>query len=526
MNFSGNLSRRAWLKSTAILAALPSLRALAWLPSRAPRSLAQRALRAAAAGGASYADVRFVRRTEEDLSSRDDHITGVRGGVTYGLGVRVLRHGAFGFAATPDVSEAGIDRAVARALAIAEANEALVLAPVTLAPEPTHRDTWQTPIEKDPFRVPFARKAQLLLEVNRAARGASGGGPLRAVEGFLKGVSEEKSFFSSEGSELGQEIFRVDGGYTLSAVDDRSGRFEHRRFPNSAYGAGFEHLERIGLVERAPELARDLREKLAADTVAPGPRDLVLAADHLWLTIHETIGHSTELDRVLGDEAGFAGTSFAAPGDLGSLRYGGPLVNFVADKTTPGGLATCGYDDDGVETQRFDLIKHGLLVGFQTTRDQVGLPGFGKSGRSSGCSYAESWAAVPFQRMPNVSLVPSATTCSVEDLIAGVQDGIYVQGNDSWSIDQQRKNFQFGGDFFWEIKHGKLTRPLRQIAYQGNTLDFWSKLDGLGDASERRLSGVFNDGKGQPGQSNAVSHGTPCARFRQIDVLDVSSGQR
>ena len=197
----------------------------------------------------------------------------------------------------------------------------------------------------------------------------------------------------------------------------------------------------------------------------------------------------------------------------------------MADKTTPGGLATCAYDDDGVKTQRWDLVKAGVLVAFQTVRDQFGLPGFGHSGRSDGSSYAESWSGVAFQRMPNVSLVPNPQKQSLDDLIAGVADGILIEGDGSWSIDQQRKNFQFGGDYFWQIKDGKKQKPLRQVAYQSNTLDFWPKMDSLGDVSEWRLSGAWNDGKGQPEQSNAVSHGTPPARFRQVNVLDTSKKQ-
>ncbi|HME90106.1 MAG TPA: TldD/PmbA family protein, partial [Myxococcaceae bacterium] len=258
---------------------------------------------------------------------------------------------------------------------------------------------------------------------------------------------------------------------------------------------------------------------------AAGPRDLVLDSSHLWLTIHESIGHSTELDRVLGYEANMAGTSFATTDKLGALRYGGPNMTIYADRTTPGGLATCGYDDDGVSTQRWDLIKDGVLISYQTVRDQLGLPGF-TGNRSSGCSYADSWASVPFQRMPNVSLAPGKAPLNLAQLIQSTQEGIYIQGTGSYSIDHQRKNFQFGGDFFWEIKNGKLTRPLRDVAYQSNTLEFWPKMDAICDASEWRMYGSLFDGKGEPGQANPVSHGCAPARFRQVAVLDVSGSPR
>jgi TldD protein len=517
-------TRRSLLKGAGVAALVPSVKAYAWLdPKPSPRALAGVALKAAAAAGATYCDIRFVRRTDEWITSRDDAVHGITRSASAGAGVRVLKRGAWGFAATPDLSEAGLKRAVERAIALAEASAAIVSAPVQLSPEAVYQDSWQTPIQKDPFRVPLAHKIAMLLEVNKAARAAAA---LDAVEAYLAGAGEEKTFFSSEGSAIEQQLFRVTGGYELTAVDEKSGVYETRNFPNSSFGAGFEHFERIGFVERAGELAKQAREKVKADPPKPGPTDLVIAADNLWLTIHESIGHSTELDRVLGYEAGFAGTSFARPSDLGSLRYGGPLASFVADKTTPGGLATCGYDDDGVKTRRWDLVKQGVLVAFQTERDQFGLPGFGGSesrgGHSDGSAYADSWASVAFQRMPNVSLVPNPEKQSLDDLIAGVTDGILVEGNGSWSIDQQRKNFQFGGDYFWEIKNGKKQRPLRQVAYQSNTLEFWPKLDGLGDVSEWRLSGAMNDGKGQPVQDNAVSHGTPPARFRQVNVLDAS----
>ena len=266
------MTRRSVLKAAGLAAALPSLRAYAWLDTKpSPRTLAGIALKAATDAGASYADARIVRRTAEWISSRDDAVHGIDRDVSRGIGVRVLKRGAWGFAATPDLSEAGIKLAVARAIALAEASAAILSAPIQLAPEPAHEDSWQTPIQKDPFRVPLARKVALLRDINKAARGAA---DLASVQAYLGGASEEKTFFSTEGSAIEQQIFRVDGGYGLAAVDSKTGVFETRRFPTSCYGAGFEHLERIGLVERAPELARQVREKLTADTPKAGPTDL------------------------------------------------------------------------------------------------------------------------------------------------------------------------------------------------------------------------------------------------------------
>jgi len=261
-------------------------------------------------------------------------------------------------------------------------------------------------------------------------------------------------------------------------------------------------------------------EKLRAPSVEPGRRDLVLCPTNLWLTIHESIGHPTELDRALGYEADFAGTSYATPDQIGKLRIGAPFLSFYADKITPGGLATCGYDDDGVKTERWELVKGGVLADFQTTRDQAGWI---HEQASHGCSYADSYASVPFQRMPNVSLRPAPGRRSLNDLVAGTDDGILIVGNGSWSIDHQRLNFQFGGQAFWEIKGGKKTRMLRDVAYQANTLEFWHACDELGGADAWRMGGTIYDGKGEPEQNNPVSHGCPPARFRKINIINTNA---
>jgi TldD protein len=516
------ITRRTLLKAAAsATVALPSVRSFAFIPdSPSPRLIAEAALKAARDGGASYADVRLVRRRSEYFSTRDEHLNGSGGQESFGLGVRVLKGGAWGFAGTPLVTLEGAKAAAGRALAIAAASAAVLKRPVQLAPEPAWQDSWQTPIVKDPFRVPVARKVALLTESAKAALAVNG---VKTVRGYVDYGVEEKSFFSSEGAAIEQMIFRIDGGYSLTAVDEAKGDFESRSHRLPPRAAGWEHLEEGRLVEDAPALAREVVEKLKADSPKPGPHDLILDPGNLYLTIHETVGHTTELDRVLGYEANYAGTSFARVEDLGKLRFGPPMMHVWADKTIPQGLATCGYDDDGARTRRWDLIRDGVLVGFQTERDQLGLPGFEATGNTA-CSYADSWASVPFQRMPNISLAAGEKPLSLDQLIAGTREGILIQGSGSWSIDHQRRNFQFGGDHFWEIKDGKRNRPLRHVAYQGNTLEFWSRLDAICDASEWQLHGAMGDGKGEPGQANAVSHGCAPARFRQIRVLDVSRG--
>lgn len=508
-----NTSRRDVLKlaSAAGVAAAVPLRGRA-VPSRI-REVAEAALAAAKSAGATYADVRVVRRRSERISTRDDRLRGVDTSDSFGVGVRLLWKGAWGFAATQDVTAAGAKGAAARAAEIARANARLLARPVTLAPVRPVRDTWQTPLTKDPFRMPMARKVDLLFAIDKAARGA--GVAVSAVHASLHSLVEEKVFFSSEGAEIDQTICRINPGYSVTVAE--KGDFESRDHGIQPFSGGFERVEEAGLVEDAPRVAREAREKLSADPVTPGTRDLVLLPSHLWLTIHESIGHSTELDRASGYEANFAGTSFATPDQTGKLRYAGNHVTFYADRTTPGALATVGYDDDGIPTHRWDVIRDGVLVDWQTTREQASWIG---AAQGHACSYAESWDAIPFQRMPNLSLAPAKEEVTLDALIAGVTDGVLVDGRGSYSIDQQRLNFQFSGDFFWEIKDGKRTRPLRHVAYQSTTREFWHAMDAIGGPASWELGGSFYDGKGEPGQSNPVSHGCPPARFRKVNVLD------
>ncbi len=474
------------------------------------------ALTAAKKAGASYADVRVVRRRQELIATRENHVTRVGSDQSYGVGVRVIADGAWGFAATSQIAPKEAARVATLAAQMAKANAKLLRQPVKLAFEPAHVDVWQTPMVKDPFKVPLDQKAELLLALNAKALEVSG---VKYASSGFEALGEWKLFASTEGSYLEQNIVRVGPWFSATATDSKSGEFVSRSHPLPAMQAGWEYVEGSTLLADARRIGEEAVQKLKAPSVKPGKKDLVLAPSNLWLTIHESVGHPTELDRAMGYEANFAGTSFATPDKLKKLQYASKAVTLYADKTTPGGLATCGYDDDGVKTQKWDLVKEGLFVGYQTTREQAGWIG---EERSRGTCYAQDFKSFPFQRMPNVSLAPAAADTTLEQLIAAVDDGIYIEGNGSYSIDQQRYNFQFGGQMFWAIHKGKLAGPLKDVAYQSNTLEFWNKCERLGGATTWELHGTLHDGKGEPVQSNAVSHGCPPALFRQVDVLNTN----
>ena len=515
------LSRRAFLRgaSAATLAALGATRlvdARGLLTDPALDDLVKRALATAKKAGATYADVRIVRMRNEYVSTREDRVEGIASTEEYGVGIRVIAGGAWGFAASPSVTLAEADRVARAAVAIAKANASLVKRPVVLAPERPHVDVWQTPLVKDPFKIPLEDKAELLLAINREAMKVPG---VKFVNSWSAANSEWKLLATSEGAYVEQHIVRVGPGYQVTATDDKRGEFESREHDLPPRQAGWEYVTSASLLADARRIADEAVQKLKAPPVTAGKRDLILDPTNLWLTIHESIGHPTELDRALGYEANFAGTSFATPDKLGKLRIGPPHLTFYADKITPGGLATCGYDDDGVATQRWNLVDKGLFVGYQTTREQAGWI---KEPASRGTCYADSYASFPFQRMPNISLAPGDRERSIDDLIAATDDGVVVVGSGSWSIDHQRLNFQFSGQTYWEVKRGKKTRMLRDVAYQANTLEFWASCDQIGGPRSWSLHGSMNDGKGEPTQSNAVSHGCPPARFRKVNILNTN----
>jgi TldD protein len=489
------------------------------LPDRTLDDAISRALAAAKRGGASYADVRIVRRRTERIATREDHVVSIGASETYGVGVRVVVDGAWGFAASARVDGASAQAAAEGAVAIARAARPAMKRPVVLATAPVVKGAWRTPMQLDPFAVPLADKAQYLLDLWPLVKDVR---LVKYANAAFEALGEWKLFASSEGSVVEQTITRVWPSFSVTAVME--GQFESRASEIAPAQAGWEYVLGSNLKSRARSIADDAVEKLRAPSVTPGKKDLILAPSNLWLTIHESVGHPTELDRALGLEANYAGTSFATPDKLNKLRYGSDLVTLYADKTTPGALATCGWDDDGVATQRWDLVKNGLFVGYQTTRDQAGWIG---ESASRGTSYAEDHKSVAFQRMPNVSLAPDETSArTIADLVSATDDGVLITGNGSWSIDHQRYNFQFSGQMFHAVKNGKLAGPLRDVAYQSSSVEFWNACDMLGGPKTWEMNGTLWDGKGEPSQSNAVSHGCPPARFRGIDVINVNARGR
>lgn len=496
-------------------------KALAASPLPALAKFAEQAVQQAVDTKATYADARLVRWRSEYVSVRDDHIDDLSQGDEIGIGIRVLADGGWGFAATPELNAAAVKRATATAVAAAKRAGALRRAtgsaPITLAEAPAVKGQWVAPHSVDPFSVGVADKAALLIEGARGVLGVAGVGHAR---GSVTVVGEDKLLVTSDGTQVHQIFFRLMPSLTATAVDRRRGGFASANHEVAPMLAGWDYVTDLDLAGTAAAVGELAVAKLHAHSVEPGPRTVVLAPSNLWLTIHESIGHPTELDRAVGMEADYAGTSFIKRDDAGSLQLGSEHVNLMADRTQPGGLATTAWDDEGVAAQRWPIVQGGRFVGWQTTRDQAAWIG---ENASRGCSYGERYRGVQFQRMPNVSLQPGPEGHTTEDLINATEDGIYIAGRGSWSIDHQRYNFQFSGQSFWEIKKGRLTRPLKDVAYQAKTADFWKSCDMVGGAGTYRLGGSFHDGKGQPGQSNAVSHGCPPARFSATIVNTAKS---
>ncbi len=504
------------LAATACASRLPvSFGAFGAAPKLSPAvaEAIHRAIESAKRAGASYVDARVVRRKWETVSTREDHIEWVSYRETYGIGVRVIVNGAWGFSSASRVDGASAESAALRAVVAAAANAHVSERPVVLAPAPLIKGSWVSPCATDPFAISVAEKGEYLIDLWRSARSVPGA---KFGAGHITSLGEWKVFASSEGSLLEQKITRIAPSFSVTAIDPSIEGFESVRSELAPSLGGWEYVAQSNLKQNAQQLAENAVKKLRAPAVVAGERDLIIAPSNLWLTIHESIGHATELDRALGYEMDMAGTSYATPDKLHKLRIGSPIVTFYADKTTPGGLATCAWDDDGVETYRWDLIKNGVFVDYQTTRDQAAWI---HERKSRATSYAQDHKSVAFQRMPNVSLAPSRSDISVDDIIAATDDGIFATGTNSWSIDQQRYNFQFSAQMAYEIKKGKIVGPVRHFAYQSNSIQFWNSCDMIGGPKSWELGGAMDDGKGEPMQSNAVSHGCPPARFRRVNVL-------
>ena len=504
------------------------------MPVSDKKELADVALNAAKADGASYADIRIGRYLNQFVITREKNVENTVNTESYGVGIRVIVDGTWGFAATNVVTKEKIAETAKQAVIIAKANSITNSEPVNLAPVANHGEvSWKTPIKKNAFEVPVAEKVDFLLDVNDAAmqNGA------QYISSMLFLVNEQKYFASTEGSYIDQDVHRIWPRFSATMVDRQSGTFESIQGLSSPMGMGYEYLDgdpaekvegvvtryrnSYDMVEDAAQLAEAGKEKLSAKSVDAGQYPLVLDPSHLWLTIHESVGHPLELDRVLGYEANYAGTSFATldKWKAGDFQYGSENVNLFADKTQENSLGYVGYDDEGVETKKWDLVKDGVLVNYQATRDQVHML---DQNESHGCSYADDWSSVQFQRMPNVSLAPGKDPYSVDEMIKDVEEGIYIVGDGSYSIDQQRYNFQFGGQLFYEIKNGEIAGMLRDVAYQSNTQEFWNSCSRICDESDFRLGGSFFDGKGQPSQVSAVSHGSSTSRFDGVNVINTA----
>jgi len=501
------------------------------------KGLADIALGEAKHAGCSYADIRFTRSvsTPVNANGSNDRAAGDAGGFggfgggrggrggggggrraggrpgAAGFGVRVIHSGVWGFASSPIVSEDEIRRITGIAAEIAKASAIAKKVDVKLASVPAYTEYWSSPLKKDPTTVPQDEKQQLVQKVVDAALKVQGVTSVNASVGI---TNEWKYFASSEGSYIEQETFEITPSFNVSArVGDVT---KTRAFVGVPRTGGWEVAEEAAMLESAEQIASEAVEMTSAKPVGMGLKDLVLMPAHAMLTIHEIVAHATELDRILGYEANYAGTSFVKLGDVGKLKYGSKLFNVTADRTMPGGMATIGYDDDGVKTTQFPIVREGILVGLQTNRETAPLIG---DKASKGCTSASSWRDYPFLRMPNVHVEPGPKGSPTPDqIIADTKDGVLIDGRGSYSIDQQRYNGQFGGNCFWEIKNGKKTRMVSDVTYNAITTDFWANLDAIGGADSWRMYGTGGDAKGQPTQTNSISHGSPWLRIKKIMV--------
>jgi TldD protein len=479
-------------------------------------ALTEAALTRALDLGCEHADLRVERIRTQTISLRDARPEAFADEEDLGLAVRVVHEGTWGFAAGVVLTAAEAVRLAEEAVAVAKVSAAVNSDRVELAPEPAYDGSWVSAYDVDPFDVPDADKSGLLVELSERLMAADG---VEHVQASCMLVKEQKYYADTAGTRTRQQRVRIHPEFTALTVDRATGQFESMRTLAPPVGRGWEYLTGTGWDWRGElaEMPELLREKTKAPSVQAGRYDLVIDPSNLFLTIHESIGHATELDRALGYEAAYAGTSFATVDKLGSLQYGSPLMNVTGDRVAEHGLSTVGWDDEGVAGQEWDIVQDGVLVGYQVDRNMARLRGMA---RSNGCAFADSSRHVPVQRMPNVSLRPAPDGPSTEEIIAGVERGIYVVGDKSWSIDMQRYNFQFTGQRFYRIEGGRLAGQLRDVAYQATTTDFWGSMSVVGGPQTYVLGGAMNCGKAQPGQVAPVSHGCPTALFQNVNVLN------
>lgn len=488
---------------------------------------ADAAFAAARAAGAEHVDVRIISTRTGVLLARDANKESSSDETAVSMGVRVIVDGCWGFAASDVITPVTAGQLAATAVTLARVSRPLATTPVVLADEPTYQGTWVSAYDVDPFDVSDSERLAVLTDRSAGLLAAG----LTHVDAWVRQVKECTYYADHRGTRVTQQRVRIESQWDATLVDGATGAFETMSTTAPPVGRGWEYVlgrgddiggarawDWAGELARLPEL---LKQKLAAPSVEPGRYTLVIDPTNLWLTIHESIGHATELDRALGYEANYAGTSFATPDKLGTFRYGSDLMNVTGDRVAPHGLATVGWDAEGVAAQQWDIVREGTLVGYQLDRAMAREFGYP---RSNGCAFADAGEHVPIQRMPNVSLQPAVDgPGSADALIAGVEDGLYVVGDKSWSIDMQRFNFQFTGQRFMRIKNGKVVGQVKDVAYQSRTPDFWGSMVAVGGPDTYLLGGALNCGKGQPGQVAPVSHGCPVAVFENVNILNTSA---
>lgn len=459
--------------------------------------------------GADYVDVRLVRRQVEEIEVKNGILENVSRNETYGYGIRVLYNGSWGFASSFDFSN--FKTVVEKAYRIAKTTSEVNKKKVTLAPVEVYKSSWRSSYKIDPFLVPFEKKLDLLFTADKVMREVRG---VSLTEASLSFFKEDKVFLSSEGAEIEQSILESGGGIVAYAIEGSD--VQRRSYPNSFGGdfrkAGWEFIEELDLVGNAERIAKEAVRLLSAEPLPEMTTTLILDGTQLALQVHESCGHPTELDRVLGMEASFAGTSFLTIDKRGSFRYGSDIVSIVADATHPYGLGSFGFDDEGVIAQRSYLVKDGIFVGYLTSRETASI--FGE--KSNGTMRADGWNRIPIIRMTNINLLPG--DLSFEELIESTEEGVYMSVNKNWSIDDKRLNFHFGCEIAYEIKNGKLGKIYKNPYYTGITYEFWRNCDAIADEKSWRVWGVPNCGKGEPMQTARVGHGVSPARFRKVKV--------
>ena len=476
------------------------------------RDLTERALDTAASLGARYADVRIVRRHEESIAIKTGRVEGVASNETEGFGIRVLVDGAWGFASSHILTGTEADRVAGEAVRIARASATALREPAVLDDRPPAYGRYETPVDEDPFDVPLETKIADLLAADQAASAVKG---IAFTESMYAAQREWKTFAATDGSFTEQTITHVGSAVEANAVD--GDEHQRRSYPDSGGGwqaAGYEYIRSLDLAARAEPLADEAVELLTAPQCPSGRFTIILDPSQLYLQVHESCGHPTELDRVFGTEASYAGTSFLTTDKLGSgFRYGSELVTIVADATASGGMGTFGWDDEGVAAQAVPLVQDGIFAGYLSSRETA--PRIGRS--SSGAMRADGWNRIPLIRMTNINLLPRPGM-SLDDIVADTDDGLYLASNRSWSIDDRRLNFQFATEVAWEIKGGKKGKLFKNPTYTGITYEFWRSCDAVGDERSFVMLGTPNCGKGEPSQTARVGHAVPGARFRNVQV--------